>query len=135
MLINVYCIPCLLRMVKNILKQLSLGETVSKIVYEHTENIPAMRGRSWDVTSIDIIEEIMNILKSVTGIYDPFEEQKRDQNSLVMNIYPFLEEMVNQAPDPLYEALRLAIIDERASPDVYSSVLRRSQTQERFHQR
>ena len=41
---------------------------------------------------------------------DPFCSLKSEQNKRIMEVYPFMEKLVDEASDPLYTAVRLAIL-------------------------
>ena len=110
MLINAACIPCMTKMTLNLSKKLSLDKDTTKRVFEKILKIPGLRGEDWNITSGEIIEQIMTVLTNTVGQADPFKRDKEMQNKMVMDIYPHLRELVNEAPDPLYEAVRLAIL-------------------------
>ena len=52
---------------------------------------------------------VYNLVREVTGSYDPFKEIKDKYNRMALDIYPELKERVAQSPDRLLTALRLAI--------------------------
>ena len=110
MLINAACIPCMTKMTLNLSKKLSLDKDTTKRVFEKILKIPGLRGEDWNITSGEIIEQIMTVLTNTVGQADPFKRDKEMQNKMVMDIYPYLKELINEAPDPLYEAVRLAIL-------------------------
>jgi len=110
MLINAACIPCMTKMTLNLSKKLSLNSDTTKRVFEKILKIPGLRGEDWNTTSGPIIEQIMIVLSDAVGKADPFKKDKQIQNKMVLDIYPFLTDWVNKAPDPLYESVKLAIL-------------------------
>lgn len=54
--------------------------------------------------------EFYNIISNEFGVEDPYKEIKRESNELVLRLLPELKRRVEEAKDPLFEAVRLAII-------------------------
>ena len=110
MFIRTDCIPCILKMTVSSLKQLSLDEDALRELLADIISIPALRGRQWNITSAEIIEDIWQKIVKKTNSRDPFDKIKYDQNEKIMALYPFLEKMINDAADPLHAAVKLAIL-------------------------
>lgn len=49
------------------------------------------------------------MLKRMSGIDDPYAEQKTLYNRKALDLYPLLEEMISGSTDPLDTALRIAV--------------------------
>jgi uncharacterized protein with ATP-grasp and redox domains len=110
MLIKPDCIPCILRMSITAIRELALNESDVKELYGRILEIPSLRGQSWDITSAEIIELIWGKIADKTKNADPFYSLKLEQNKRIMDVYPFLEKLVDEASDPLYTAVKLAIL-------------------------
>ncbi|MBC8419732.1 MAG: DUF89 family protein [Desulfobacteraceae bacterium] len=110
MLIKPDCIPCILTMSLTSIRELSLDEGRFRTLYSKILEIPSLRGESWDVTSPQVIESVMRLIMDATGDHDPFQEIKSSQNRRIMGIVPFLRKILNEASDPLYTAVKLAIL-------------------------
>ena len=110
MLIKPDCIPCILRMSVSAMRRLSLDEDVIKELLVEILNIPSLKGQSWSVTSAEVIEIIMRSIMNATGNLDPFHSEKLQQNKMVGEIYPYLKGLIEGSPDPLYMAVKLAIL-------------------------
>ena len=110
MLIQPDCIPCILQMTISALKTLALAENSVKALYAEILDIPALRGRQWNTTSAEVIENIWHKIVNTVNSRDPFYEVKSGQNRQIMALYPFLEKMVNDATDPLKLAIKLSIL-------------------------
>ncbi len=110
MLIKPDCIPCILTMALTSIRKLSLDEVSFRTLYGKVLEIPSLRGELWDVTSPEVIESFMKLIVDATGAPDPFKDIKFNQNKRIMEIVPFLKKIVNEAPDPLYLAVNLAIL-------------------------
>jgi damage-control phosphatase, subfamily I len=110
MLIKPDCIPCILRMSITAIRKLDLNESDEKELYGRILELPSLRGQSWDITSAEIIELVWVKIADKTKNADPFYSLKLEQNKRIMEVYPFLEKLVEKASDPLYTAVKLAIL-------------------------
>lgn len=110
MLIKPDCIPCLLRMSISTIRKLPLGEDIVKELFCKILDIPSLRGHIWGITSAEVIELVMEKIISVTDNPDPFYSDKLEQNKRIMELYPYLNKLVQKASDPLNMAVKLAII-------------------------
>ncbi len=110
MLIESDCIPCILNMSLNALRKAVNGPDEEKVVFEKVLHIPALRGESWNMTSAEVVEQVMKIIADYTREADPFLKDKVAQNKKLLEIYPSLQEMVNNSDEPLFTAVKLAIL-------------------------
>ncbi|MCD6297057.1 MAG: DUF89 family protein [Deltaproteobacteria bacterium] len=110
MLIKPDCIPCILRMSITAIRKLALNEDAVKELYIRILEIPSFRGQSWDITSAEIIELVWRKIADTTKSADPLYSLKSEQNKRIMEVYPFLKKLVDEASDPLYTAVKLAIL-------------------------
>lgn len=110
MLLKPECISCILRMSISAINDLSLDEDEIKGLYAEILKIPALRGLNWDTTSAEVIEDVWR--KVVTGINnpDPLYSEKLNLNEKISAQYALLQRMVAEAADPLYMAVKLAIL-------------------------
>jgi uncharacterized protein with ATP-grasp and redox domains len=92
------------------LRQLPLDENTIRELSTEILEIPALRGLDWNTTSAEVIEDIWRKIVKQTGSSDPFRSAKSNQNKKIMDLYPDLKQMVNEAVDPLYTAVKLAIL-------------------------
>lgn len=110
MLLRPDCIPCILKMTITSLRKLPLDENAIRTLYADILEIPALHGLDWDTTSVEVIEDIWRKIVKRVNTPDPFSLEKSNQNQKIMDLYPYLEKMVNAAPDPLYMAVKLSIL-------------------------
>ena len=110
MLIKPDCIPCVLNMSISVLRRLPLDEDTIKNLYTEILQIPSLQGRFWDTTSVHIIEKVMEKIHSAMKDPDPFASEKDRQNAVVMELYPRFQSWVENSPDPLRTAAKLAIL-------------------------
>ena len=110
MLLEADCIACILRMSVAALRQMPLDETTIRELSTEILEIPALRGLDWNTTSAGVIEDIWCKIVKKSGSLDPFRLAKSNQNKKIMDLYPVLQQMINEAVDPLYRAVKLAIL-------------------------
>jgi uncharacterized protein with ATP-grasp and redox domains len=109
MLLEAECVACILRMAVAALRQLQLDENAIRELTAEILEIPALSGLEWKTTSAEVIEDVwLKIVKKI-GSPDPFRSAKSDQNRKLMDLYPLLQQRVNESADPLYMAVKLAI--------------------------
>ena len=110
MLLKPDCIPCILKMTITSLRKLPLDEDSVKTLYTDILENPALHGLDWDTTSVEVIEDIWRKIVKRVNTLDPFFLEKSNQNDKILDLYPYLEKMVNAAADPLYMAVKLSIL-------------------------
>ena len=110
MLLEAECVPCILRMSVAALRQLPLDENTIRELTAEILEIPCLRGLDWNTTSAEVIEDVWRKIVKKTGSTDPFRLVKSNQNKKIMDLYPDLQQMINEAVDPLYMAVKLAIL-------------------------
>lgn len=110
MLMQPDCIVCILRMALASIRKLDLTEDHVRRLYEQILKMDVFRENAWERTSPEVIELVMKTISSDLNDPDPFYHEKRKLNQTMVALYPFFEELVKKAPDPLYMAIKLAII-------------------------
>lgn len=110
MLIKPECIPCILKMSIGAIRKLTLGDGCEKQLYAEVLEIPSLRGQFWDITSAEIVECAWETITRATNNKDPFYYLKIEQNKRLMGVYSFLKRLVDTSKDPLYTAVKLAIL-------------------------
>ena len=110
MLLRPDCIPCILRMTITSLRKLPLDENAIRDLYTDILVIPALHGLDWDTTAVEVIGDIWRKIVKRLNTPDPFSLEKSHQNKKIMDLYPYLEKMVNAAADPIYMAVKLSIL-------------------------
>jgi len=110
MLLKPDCIACILKMIITSIRKLQLDENSVKELYSKILENPALRGFNWEITSPEVIEDAWQKITKRMDDPDPFYSEKSDQNKNVMALYPFLEKTVHKDSDPLYPAVKLAIL-------------------------
>jgi len=110
MLIQPDCFPCILKMALSTIRALQIKEETANKLYCQILSLAHLHGHHWDITNEEVIEMVLKMILSHVDHPDPFHALKFEQNKMIMNIYPWLQDQVTQAPDPLYTAVKLAIL-------------------------
>ena len=53
--------------------------------------------------------KVHELVKSHSGIFDPYLEAKKSSTQEALGLYPWLKELVQQSSDPLETAIRISI--------------------------
>jgi len=92
------------------IRKLTSDEKIVKELLCQILEIPSLRGLYWDVTSPEVIELVMEKIMDAMDDPDPFYSLKAQQNERMMELEPHLKGLLNEAPDPIYLAVKLAIL-------------------------
>jgi uncharacterized protein with ATP-grasp and redox domains len=110
MLIKPDCIPCILRMSISAIRKLIFDEEIIRGLLCEILEIPSLRGLCWDITSPEVIELVMEKIVEAMDDPDPFRSLKAQQNERMLELEPHLKGLLNEASDPLYLAVKLAML-------------------------
>ena len=110
MLIKPDCISCILKMAITAIRNLTSDEAVIQDLTVRILTIPSLRGLQWDLSSPEVIEQVMEKIITAFQNPDPFQALKREQNRVGQSLYPTLKKLVQQADDPLQAAVKMAIM-------------------------
>jgi damage-control phosphatase, subfamily I len=110
MLLKPDCIPCILKMTLDLLRELPISEDQVSGLFSRVLEFPPLKGDDWRTTSPQVIEPIMRLMSDTVGDADPFSAVKKGQNERMAAIYPEMKQWVQQSAAPLETAVKLAII-------------------------
>lgn len=91
------------------IRKLTDDEEVLKELTIKTLQIPALRGLDWGLTSPEVIEQVMEKIIETFQNPDPFKLIKAEQNKKGLELYPHLQQLIQESTDPLFTAVQLAI--------------------------
>jgi damage-control phosphatase, subfamily I len=103
------CIPCIEKMALGLGRLALKDEATVKQFMTDVMKLPPLRGENWDVISPRVVREVWRMLLDYTRDPDPMREVKAEQNRRALEIYPLAKELVLRSPDPVLNALKLAI--------------------------
>ena len=110
MLIQPDCIPCILKMALSTIRNLNLEEDVARDLYCQVVAVTQSESCRWDLTNEEVVESLLTLILDRIEDPDPFQSLKMEQNKMIINIYPWLQNLVAKGDDPLYTAVKLAIL-------------------------
>lgn len=133
MKIHFECVPCLFQQALGAAQTLSLDDSLTRALLRRTAE--AVRDLDWSEPAPLMGREIHRAIREVTGLADPYHEQKVRDTDAVLALLPAVQEAVDNAPDPFLAAVRFAlagnIIDfargDAAEIDVASTVRQAAQ--------
>ena len=103
------CIPCFLRQSLEASRMVTPDETHHEIVLKKVMRyLQAIS--SFNDPPPELSKEVHAIVRNMLHCKDPYKEVKKKSNEMAKELYPLLEEMVEEAKDPLLMATKLAII-------------------------
>jgi len=113
------CFPCFLRQVVIALSQVSVDETLKVEILKET--LEVIRGTDTSKTPAHSTTFIHRKIRGLLGC-DPFREIKQRYNRIALGLYPRLKSLVDDSPDPLWTASRLAIAGNVIDFGIYKEV-------------
>lgn len=102
------CYPCFLRQTLEAARMATEDEDIHRRVLQR---VSAFLGQlPPEATPIDAGLQIHRTVKEMAATPDPYREVKRECNDRALSLYPDLRELVEDAPDPLLMAVKLAAV-------------------------
>ncbi len=108
MKIHPECYPCLLRQAYSTLKLVTQDEALQERVLKEVMGKLAQYQGSDPPPKVSRL--VYWTIARATGVEDPYRDKKKECNRVALELYPHLKEMVNRAPDPLFTAVKVAIV-------------------------
>lgn len=104
---NLDCIPCFQRQALQAVRFITADEGVQEKVLHRV--LSELQQIPWDQTPPQIARIVYSIVREETGEQDPYSHVKRQYNDLGLNLYDSMKKSINEADDPLFRAVQLAI--------------------------
>jgi hypothetical protein len=116
------CFPCFLRQALDAARFATADEQVHATAVQRVLRLAA----EMDIRQPPPVmgQQIHRLIRQITGKADPYRQQKHLSNELALGLYSELTRDVDEAPNPLQTALRLAIAGNILDFGVYSSLER-----------
>lgn len=107
MKVNLDCIPCFQ---KQVLKAIGMNTKDEKIQEKVLRKVMLyLMKADWTVTPPELADEVHRIVRKETRIEDPYGKAKKNCNELALKLLPEIRDKVNESPEPLETAARIAI--------------------------
>ncbi|MCK4245263.1 MAG: DUF89 family protein, partial [Candidatus Omnitrophica bacterium] len=102
------CIPCFFKQALAAAREAGADEAgQKKILDEISKSVPKI---SLSLSPAYMSRIVYGTIRKITGVIDPFKEEKVKSNKLALKLYPQLKERIKRAKEPLKEAIKLAIL-------------------------
>jgi len=102
------CLPCILNQMIRAINKTIKDEKNREIALR--EVLYSLYEADWKKSPMIVAYNAFKKVKEISNVKDPFYEDKREQNKKALEIYPKLKEMVTNSDDPLFTAVKLAIV-------------------------
>ena len=103
------CIPCFLRQSLEASRMVTSSETLHEIVLKKVMRYLQVIS-SFNNPPPELSKEVHAIVRNMLNCKDPYREVKKKSNEMANELYPRLEQIVEEAKDPFLMATKLAII-------------------------
>ncbi|HDN95917.1 MAG TPA: DUF89 family protein [Thermoplasmatales archaeon] len=103
------CIPCFLRQSLEASRMVTSNETLHEIVLKKVMRYLQVIS-SFNNPPPELSKEVHAIVRNMLNCKDPYREVKKKSNEMANELYPRLEQIVEEAKDPFLMATKLAII-------------------------
>ena len=101
------CMPCILTQGLNTVRRVTDDRKIQREVIDYI--LERLRGDELALTPAEHSNLAYEAVREVTGVADPFKEEKRDLNQAAVKLYPNLKQIVAESNDPLHTALKIAV--------------------------
>lgn len=101
------CFICFMNLALNIARRTGDDEQREKLILEKVAGL--LPTFSLDARPPEMAYVVNNVVKEVTGVEDPFEEDKRESNRIALGIAPEVRGLIRAAADPLLSAIEFSI--------------------------
>jgi len=105
--IDVECVPCFVRQALATVRRATDDESLQWLVMRDVGHL--LDGLSTDTSPPEFAERVYGIIGAVTGNDDPYLEDKKRANSLVLELEAGFKDMLRTADDAMLTAVKLAI--------------------------
>jgi hypothetical protein len=101
------CFICFMNLALNIARRTGDDEQREKLILEKVAGL--LPTFSLDARPPEMAYVVNNVVKEVTGVEDPFEEDKHESNRIALGIAPEVRGLIQAADDPLLSAIEFSI--------------------------
>jgi uncharacterized protein with ATP-grasp and redox domains len=101
------CIPCFVRQVLDSVRMITDDEQLHEKVLREALQMASEMNLSQSPPAM--AQKIHRFIREITGVDDPYLEEKNRFNTLALQLYPKLKQQVEASIDPIETAVRLAI--------------------------
>ena len=104
---SIDCLPCFVRQTLDAARRATHDPAVHEALLR--EVLRWMSEMDFSISPPELAQRIHRRLRKITGVEDPYQEEKKAHNRLALECIPDLEKTVQQSDDPLLTATRISI--------------------------
>lgn len=106
---TVACIPCIMKQAYNTARHCTSNLATQKAIMDEAIRRYQAVEDPLGITPGELSQVVYEAAREVTGIHDPYLEEKRLSNEAALVLYPELKERLAKSADPLRDAILLAM--------------------------
>lgn len=100
------CLPCFLTQALNACRSMQLDDRQTKRILDAVADL--IREIPMQSAPPETGRHVYRIVREISGIADPYLQIKRDNTEKALSLYPVMKQMVDDAPDRLSAAVKIA---------------------------
>lgn len=100
------CIQCQIKTIDNLIEKFQPPKNIAKEFHQEAQ---ALLNNNKDLSNLLLATEIHRLVKRKLNNIDPYLNEKKHANDLLLNSYDNWAKLVNDSKKPYYEALKLAV--------------------------
>ncbi len=101
------CIPCIMKQAYNTAIRTTKDEKIIREILDKTADY--VKKIDLEKTPADLSNFVYRITSQITGIKDPYKEDKRKFNDICLGLYPKIKKEIYSTDDPLHYAIKASI--------------------------
>lgn len=115
--IHLECLPCFVKQTLSVLNMVNVDDSTRERVMR--EVLAKLSTVDFNQTPPEQAQEIHALIRDLCGNVDPYAAQKQADMVLALELYALIEPEVNNASNPFYAALQMAIAGNSLDHGVY----------------
>ncbi|MCD6525653.1 MAG: DUF89 family protein [Desulfuromonas sp.] len=112
-----HCLPCFLKQTLSVLEMVAADDATSERTLRQV--MQQLSEINFDQTPPQMARTIHQQIRQLTGVPDPYYDEKQRFQQLAIHLYPQLEHNLYQSDNPLKTAIQLAIAGNSIDHGVY----------------
>ncbi len=104
---TIACLPCMIAQAYNTATRCTADEALLRAIMDET--MRRYIGLPFNDSPAVLSQIAYETCRELSGVADPYKEEKRQANEAALALYPQLRQRLAQSAQPLYEALILAV--------------------------
>lgn len=111
------CLPCFIQQTLSVLEMVAADQHVREQTLRQA--LQQLSQIDFDQSPPEMAQQLHLMVRQLTGVDDPYYEEKQRYQQLAIRLYPQLEQILHLSADPLTTAIQLAIAGNSMDHGVY----------------